>query len=41
MTTTCPECAETVTFANEPRVSEIVECHECKTELDLCMMSKC
>jgi alpha-aminoadipate/glutamate carrier protein LysW len=31
----CPECSGTVMFADEPRVSEIVECVECRSELEV------
>jgi alpha-aminoadipate carrier protein LysW len=31
----CPECSGAVTFAEPPRVSEIVECAECRSELEV------
>ena len=31
----CPECDGTVTFAEAPRLSEIVECPECQGELEV------
>ena len=35
MTTTCPECAADVTFAEPPRLSEVVECGDCHSELEV------
>jgi alpha-aminoadipate/glutamate carrier protein LysW len=31
----CPECAGTIAFAEAPRVSEIIECGECRNELEV------
>jgi alpha-aminoadipate carrier protein LysW len=31
----CPECAGSITFAEQPRVSEIVECAGCLAELEV------
>ncbi len=35
MTTSCPECAHEVSFAEPPRPSEIVECADCHSELEV------
>jgi alpha-aminoadipate carrier protein LysW len=35
MTTTCPECAADVAFADRPRLSEVVECGDCHSELEV------
>ncbi|GAA3731981.1 lysine biosynthesis protein LysW [Phytohabitans sp. ZYX-F-186] len=35
MTTTCPECFETVTAPAEPVLHEILECAECRGELEV------
>ncbi|WP_433535169.1 lysine biosynthesis protein LysW [Micromonospora sp. CA-249363] len=34
-TARCPECAADVTFAEPPRLSELVECGECQVELEV------
>ena len=31
----CPECESSVTFATQPRMSEIVECQDCTSELEV------
>ena len=31
----CPECEGAVTFIDAPRSAEIVECGECRTELEI------
>jgi alpha-aminoadipate carrier protein LysW len=31
----CPECAYDVSFAETPRLSEIVECADCHSELEV------
>jgi len=31
----CPECAAEVTLETDARVSEIVECVECRSELEI------
>ncbi|WP_408655863.1 lysine biosynthesis protein LysW [Jatrophihabitans sp.] len=33
--TSCPECAASVTFAEPPRLSEVVECGDCHSELEV------
>jgi len=33
--TSCPECAAAVVVDDEPRVSEIIECGECRAELEV------
>jgi alpha-aminoadipate/glutamate carrier protein LysW len=33
--TSCPECAADVTFAQPPRLSEVVECRDCHSELEV------
>lgn len=35
MTTTCPECTADVSFADQPRLSEVVECGDCHSELEV------
>jgi alpha-aminoadipate carrier protein LysW len=35
MTTSCPECAADVTFVEPPRLSEVVECGDCHSELEV------
>ena len=35
----CPECAYDIDFAEAPRISEIVECAECHSELEVIAMS--
>jgi alpha-aminoadipate carrier protein LysW len=35
MTTTCPECDAEVSFAEQPRLSEVVECGDCHSELEV------
>lgn len=31
----CPECESSVTFAVPPRMSEILECRDCASELEV------
>ncbi|MFI6982117.1 lysine biosynthesis protein LysW [Embleya sp. NPDC050154] len=31
----CPECATTVTLDEDARVSEIIECVDCRSELEI------
>jgi len=31
----CPECESSVTFAGTPRMSEILECADCASELEV------
>ncbi|GAB1822144.1 lysine biosynthesis protein LysW [Herbidospora sp. RD11066] len=31
----CPECAAQVSLDADARVSEIVECHDCRSELEI------
>ena len=33
--TTCPECDGAVALSERPRVSEIIECDECSSELEI------
>ncbi len=35
MTTACPECAADVAFADQPHLSEVVECGDCHSELEV------
>jgi alpha-aminoadipate/glutamate carrier protein LysW len=35
MMTSCPECACEISFAETPRLSEIVECADCRSELEV------
>lgn len=35
MTTACPECAADVAFNDQPRLSEVVECGDCHSELEV------
>lgn len=35
MTSTCPECAREIAVAETIRLSQIVECPDCKSELEL------
>ena len=32
---TCPECAAQVAFIERPRLSEVVECGDCHSELEV------
>ena len=34
-TQACPECDRKLTFRKPPRLSEIVECTDCRTELEV------
>ena len=35
MPPSCPECGGKLTFANQPHLSEIIECANCRTELEV------
>ena len=35
MTVSCPECDGKVQFAQPPRLSEIIECPDCRSELEV------
>jgi alpha-aminoadipate carrier protein LysW len=35
MTQTCPECAGTVTLAEPVRLSEVTQCPDCSSELEV------
>ncbi len=35
MAQACPECGGKLAFAKQPRLSEIVECADCRTELEV------
>lgn len=35
VTQPCPECGAKLVFAAQPRLSEIVECTDCRTELEI------
>jgi alpha-aminoadipate carrier protein LysW len=35
MTATCPECDAPVVLSDQTRVNEVVECAECRAELEL------
>lgn len=35
MTTSCPVCEVPVAVSDQPRLSEIVECDDCRSELEV------
>lgn len=35
MTTSCPECESPLTLPGEPTLNEIVECADCRAELEV------
>ena len=38
ITPACPECGGGLTFKKPPRLSQIVECADCRTELEVVAM---